>query len=80
MRSVSLWRMWATLRIVVGPSAKRATAASVCTVSLIAFMSTSMPRSGRPTTVIESDSRRDLAAHLFEAIDEGHVALQAVGG
>ena len=27
MRSVSLWRMWATLRIVVGPSAKQATAA-----------------------------------------------------
>ena len=26
MRSVSLWRMWATSRIVVGPSANRATA------------------------------------------------------
>ena len=34
MRSVSLCRMWPTLRIVVGPSAKHATAASVITVSV----------------------------------------------
>ncbi len=52
IRSVSLWRMWPTLRIRVMPSAKRATTASVMTVSLIAFMSTSTPRSGPPVTVV----------------------------
>jgi hypothetical protein len=46
--------MWATLRIVVGPSAKSATTASVGTVSLIAFMSMSIPRTARPVTVIDS--------------------------
>ncbi len=78
MRSVSLWRMWATLRIVVGPSANSATTASVCTVSLIAFMSTSMPRSARPMTVMRIRIAPHLAAHLFQAVDERHVALQAV--
>ena len=53
MRSVSLSRMWATLRIVVGPSANRATTARVGTVSLIAFMSMSMPRAARPRTVVD---------------------------
>ena len=43
----------ATPRMLVGPSANRATAASVCTVSLMAFMSTSIPRSGLPVTVID---------------------------
>ena len=52
MRSVSLSRMWATLRIVVGVPANRATTASVGTVSLMAFMSMSMPRTARPETVI----------------------------
>ena len=79
MRSVSLWRMWPTLRIVVGPSANSATTASVCTVSLIAFMSTSMPRSGRPITVIDVRIAPHFAAHLFQALDERDVALQAVG-
>ena len=76
MRSVSLWRMWATLRMVVGPSAKQATAASVITVSLMAFMSTSMPRSGPPWTVMPGVALLDAAAHLFEHVHELHVALQ----
>ena len=48
MRSVSLWRMWATLRIRDTPSAKSATTAWVMTVSENAFMSTSTARSGPP--------------------------------
>ena len=70
MRSVSLWRMWATLRMVVGPSAKQATAPRVMTVSLMAFMSTSMPRSGPPWTVMPSVALLDAAAHLVEHVDE----------
>ena len=61
IRSVSLWRMWATPVMVVGPSANRATAASVCTVSLMAFISTLMPRRylprGGPITVIVLSGR-----------------------
>ena len=52
MRSVSLSRMWATLRMVVGESANSATTASVGTVSLIAFMSMSMPVAARPLTLM----------------------------
>ena len=69
MRSVSLWRMCATPVMVVGPSANSATAASVCTVSLMAFMSTSMPRNGRPMTVTLLCVVADLAAHLRQAVD-----------
>ena len=50
--------MWATLRIVVGPSENSATTASVGTVSLMAFISMSMPRVARPLTVIEPPSTR----------------------
>ena len=66
-RSVSLWRMWATLRIVVGPSAKQATAASVITVSLMSFMSTSMPCSGAAMDRDRVGVALDAAAHLLQA-------------
>ena len=49
--------MWATFLIVVVPVANSATTASVWTVSLIRFISTSTPCNGPPITVIEFGSR-----------------------
>ena len=50
-----------------------------CTVSLIAFMSTSTPRSGpAPSTVVRVRARGDGAAHVLQDVDERQVALDAV--
>ena len=63
--------------IVVGPVAKSATAASVCTVSLIAFMLTSIPRSGLPIDGDRVVLVPHLAAHLRKTVGEFDIALQA---
>ncbi len=77
--------MCSTLRIVVGPSAKRATAESVCTVSLMAFMSNVDPAKSAAGPLVRSESYRDalrcfthVTAHRPQAVAKGHVALQAV--
>jgi len=69
--------MCATLRIVVGPSAKHATAASVITVSLMSFMSTSMPRQGAPGRWIALAASLDFGTHLSQQVHEANIALQA---
>ena len=62
------------------PEANRATTARVITVSLIAFMSTSIPRSGPPVTVVRVASRGlTCATHVFQEVDERQIALDALG-
>src|SRR3989304_1458199 len=65
--------MWPTLRIVVGPSANNAVTASVCPVSLVAFMSTCAPGGGPPNQKAAEELTRNVAA------DGGDAAQQAIG-